>query len=115
MFQDFIGKGASNRDKDELYCSSRARVNKYLLLVIAGKWVGESEKAIREVFRKAYGASPCVLFFDEIDSIAVKRGNESRNVNDRILSQFLVEMDGISIQKQVFSISNVDCCNSSYK
>ena len=53
------------------------------------KWVGESEKAVREVFRKARAASPSILFFDEIDAIGVKRGGEEGSVGDRVLSQLL--------------------------
>ncbi|KAJ3026881.1 UNVERIFIED_CONTAM: spermatogenesis associated protein 5 [Siphonaria sp. JEL0065] len=59
------------------------------------KWVGESEKAIRDIFKKARAASPSVIFFDEIDSIAVRRGNDNGSVSDRVLSQLLNEMDGI--------------------
>ncbi|KAI8908834.1 P-loop containing nucleoside triphosphate hydrolase protein [Powellomyces hirtus] len=59
------------------------------------KWVGESEKAVREVFRKARAASPSIVFFDEIDALAVRRGGEETSVADRVLSQLLAEMDGI--------------------
>jgi len=61
------------------------------------KWVGESEKGIREVFRKARQASPCVVFFDEIDSVAPKRltGEGDAHVGQRIVSQLLTEMDGL--------------------
>lgn len=61
------------------------------------KWVGESEKAVREVFRKARAASPSIVFFDEIDALTVKRGSDGSgtSVADRVLSQLLNEMDGI--------------------
>ncbi|KAL1914765.1 uncharacterized protein VTP21DRAFT_8023 [Calcarisporiella thermophila] len=61
------------------------------------KWVGESEKAVREVFRKARAASPSIVFFDEIDALAVRRGAEgdTSSVADRVLSQLLNELDGI--------------------
>ncbi|KAI8811343.1 P-loop containing nucleoside triphosphate hydrolase protein [Cladochytrium replicatum] len=63
------------------------------------KWVGESEKAVREVFRKARAASPSIIFFDEIDALGVRRGLEGggsgTSVSDRVLSQLLSEMDGI--------------------
>ncbi|KAJ3164659.1 hypothetical protein HDU88_005087 [Geranomyces variabilis] len=59
------------------------------------KWVGDSEKAVREVFRKARAASPSIVFFDEIDALAVRRGGEETSVADRVLSQLLAEMDGI--------------------
>ncbi|MCE8426584.1 MAG: CDC48 family AAA ATPase [Candidatus Methanoperedens sp.] len=60
------------------------------------KWVGESEKAVRETFRKAKQAAPCVIFFDEIDSIAPSRGTGSdSHVTERVVSQLLSEIDGI--------------------
>ncbi|KAI8619721.1 P-loop containing nucleoside triphosphate hydrolase protein [Chytriomyces sp. MP71] len=59
------------------------------------KWVGESEKAVRDIFKKARAASPSVIFFDEIDAIAVRRGSDNGSVSDRVLSQLLNEMDGI--------------------
>ncbi|MBE9547390.1 MAG: CDC48 family AAA ATPase, partial [Proteobacteria bacterium] len=63
---------------------------------ILSKWVGESEKGIREVFKKAKQASPCIIFFDEIDSVVPRRGSEAAShVVDRVISQFLTELDGI--------------------
>ncbi len=64
---------------------------------IFSKWVGESEKAIREVFRKARMAAPAVIFFDEIDSILPRRGIGfgDSGVSERVISQLLTEMDGI--------------------
>ncbi|KAL6072620.1 AAA+-type ATPase [Balamuthia mandrillaris] len=62
------------------------------------KWVGESERAVREVFRKARAASPSIVFFDEIDAIATHRGagdEGTSSVTDRVLSQLLNEMNGI--------------------
>tara|TARA_B100002003_G_C14085861_1_gene522334 strand:- start:684 stop:1439 length:756 start_codon:yes stop_codon:yes gene_type:complete len=60
------------------------------------KWVGESEKAVRETFRKARQASPCIIFFDEIDAIAPKRGTGSdSHVTERVISQLLTELDGL--------------------
>ncbi|RIB15032.1 P-loop containing nucleoside triphosphate hydrolase protein [Gigaspora rosea] len=62
------------------------------------KWVGESEKAVREVFRKARAASPSIIFFDEIDALTVKRSTDvgsGISVADRVLSQLLNELDGI--------------------
>ncbi|HEU4605226.1 MAG TPA: CDC48 family AAA ATPase [Nitrososphaera sp.] len=65
---------------------------------LLSKWVGESEKGIREIFRRARQASPCVIFFDEIDSVAPMRGGEGGGVGgaERIVSQILTEIDGIS-------------------
>jgi len=63
---------------------------------LLSKWVGESEKAVREVFKKARQASPCIIFFDEIDSIAPRRGaNSDSNVTERVVNQLLTEMDGL--------------------
>ena len=60
------------------------------------KWVGESEKAVRETFRKARQASPCVIFMDEIDSITPARGSgDDNHVSERVISQLLTEMDGL--------------------
>lgn len=63
---------------------------------LLSKWIGESEKGIREIFRRARQASPCVIFFDEIDSIAPTRGMEGGGGGERIVSQILTEIDGIS-------------------
>jgi len=63
---------------------------------LLSKWVGESERGIREVFRKAKQASPCIVFFDEIDALAPSRGGGSdAHVTERVVSQLLAEMDGI--------------------
>ncbi|MFP3204903.1 MAG: AAA family ATPase [Metallosphaera yellowstonensis] len=63
-------------------------------------WVGETERAIREVFKRARQASPTVIFFDEIDAIATVRGSDPNRVTDRALSQMLTEMDGVSSRKE---------------
>jgi len=66
------------------------------------KWVGESERGVREVFRKAKQASPCVVFFDELDALAPRRGaSGDSHVTERVVSQFLAEMDGIEELKGV--------------
>jgi len=63
---------------------------------LLSKWVGESERGIREVFRRARQASPCVIFFDEIDSLAPIRGlGGDSQVSERVVSQLLTELDGI--------------------
>ena len=63
---------------------------------ILSKWVGESEKAIREIFSKARQAAPCIIFFDEIDSIVPRRGARyDSGVTDRIVNQLLTELDGL--------------------
>ncbi len=70
---------------------------------ILSKWVGESERAIREIFKRARMAAPCVIFFDEIDAIAPMRGMRygDSGVTDRIVNQLLAEMDGIEKLKNV--------------
>lgn len=69
-------------------------------------WVGESESNVRDIFAKARAAAPCVLFFDELDSIATKRGSNAGDsgVGDRVINQLLTEMDGIGVKKNVFVI-----------
>jgi transitional endoplasmic reticulum ATPase len=63
---------------------------------LLSKWVGESERGIREIFRRARQASPCVIFFDEIDSIAPLRGAGGETVvTERVVSQLLTELDGM--------------------
>ena len=63
---------------------------------LLSKWVGESERGIREIFRRARQASPCVIFFDEIDSIAPSRGAGGETaVTERVVSQLLTELDGM--------------------
>ncbi|MHA2249578.1 MAG: CDC48 family AAA ATPase [Candidatus Kariarchaeaceae archaeon] len=70
---------------------------------LLSKWVGESEKGVREIFRKARSASPCVIFFDEIDSIASSRSLSSSDsgVTKRVVSQLLTEIDGLEEMKGV--------------
>ena len=69
---------------------------------LLSKWVGESEKGVREVFKKAKQASPCIIFFDELDALAPRRGAGSdSHVTERVVSQFLAEMDGIEELKGV--------------
>jgi transitional endoplasmic reticulum ATPase len=70
-------------------------------------WFGESEANVREIFDKARQSAPCVLFFDELDSIAVQRGSSSGDAGgaaDRVLNQLLTEMDGMNAKKTVFII-----------
>lgn len=63
---------------------------------LLSKWVGESEKGVREIFRKARQAAPCIIFFDEIDSLAPKRsGGDSSHVSENVVSQILTEIDGL--------------------
>ncbi|GME71500.1 unnamed protein product [Ambrosiozyma monospora] len=61
---------------------------------ILNKYIGASEQSVRELFERASAAKPCILFFDEFDSIAPKRGHDSTGVTDRIVNQLLTQMDG---------------------
>jgi len=70
-------------------------------------WFGESEANVRDVFEKARQAAPCVLFFDELDSIAQQRGGshgDGGGAADRVMNQLLTEMDGVGSKKNVFII-----------
>lgn len=74
---------------------------------VLSKWFGESEAGIRDIFDKARAASPCILFFDELDSIAKARGGsmgDAGGAGDRVINQMLTEMDGVQEQKMVFFI-----------
>ena len=73
---------------------------------LISKWVGESEKGVREVFRKARQAAPCVVFFDEIDAIAPRRGGSEGDghATERVISQMLTELDGLEDLKGVVVI-----------
>lgn len=68
-------------------------------------WFGESEANVRDLFDKARQSAPCVLFFDELDSIASQRGSggggDGGGAGDRVLNQMLTEMDGITSKKTV--------------
>ncbi len=73
---------------------------------LLSKWVGESEKGVREIFRHAKQAAPCIVFFDEIDSMAPRRGGgNDGNVGDRVIAQLLTEMDGIEGREGVIVLA----------
>jgi len=74
---------------------------------LLSKYVGESEKAIREVFRKAKMAAPCIIFFDEFESIAPSRGRYTSDsgVSEKVLSQFLTELDGLEVNRDIVVIA----------
>jgi transitional endoplasmic reticulum ATPase len=71
---------------------------------LLSKWVGESEKAIRQVFRKARTSAPSIIFFDEIDSLAPKRGRDQSGVTERVVNQLLTELDGLESLNDVVII-----------
>ena len=73
---------------------------------LLNKWVGESEKGVREIFKKARQVSPCIIFFDEIDAIAGVRGRDSgSNVTERIVNTMLTEIDGLEELNDVVVIA----------
>ncbi|KAJ1556445.1 Peroxisome biosynthesis protein pex1 [Cladochytrium tenue] len=61
---------------------------------LLNKYIGASEKSVRDLFERAQAAKPCVLFFDEFESVAPRRGNDNTGVTDRVVNQFLTQMDG---------------------
>ena len=73
---------------------------------LLSKGVGDSEKHVREVFRKARQSAPCIIFFDELDALFPKRGSisDSTHVTESVLSQFLTELDGVEELREVFVI-----------
>jgi transitional endoplasmic reticulum ATPase len=69
-------------------------------------WVGESEKGVRKIFKKARQVAPCVVFFDELDAIAPKRGTEiGNNTTERMVNQLLTELDGVEALNEVVFIA----------
>ncbi|NVM36676.1 MAG: CDC48 family AAA ATPase [Candidatus Lokiarchaeota archaeon] len=73
---------------------------------LLSKWVGESAKAVREIFRKARSAAPCIIFFDEIDAIASRRSESSASkVNEQVVAQLLTEIDGLEELRNVVLIA----------
>jgi len=76
---------------------------------LLSKYVGESEKAVREVFQKAKQVSPAIIFFDEMDALAPKRSNgDSNRVSERVVSQLLTELDGIEELVDVFVLASTN-------
>jgi len=76
---------------------------------IFSKWVGESEKSVREIFRKARQAAPSIIYFDEIDAISSGRGSvQGSHIYDSIVNQILVEMDGIENRKGIIIIASTN-------
>ncbi|KAL5231929.1 hypothetical protein ABZP36_030705 [Zizania latifolia] len=69
---------------------------------LLNKYIGSSEQSVRDFFAKAAAAAPCLLFFDEFDSIAPQRGTHSAGVSDRVVNQFLTELDGVESLSGVF-------------
>jgi ribosome biogenesis ATPase len=72
---------------------------------LLNKYVGESERAVRTLFARARAASPCVLFFDELDSLAPRRGGEGNQASERVVNQLLTEMDGLESRSATFVVA----------
>ncbi|MGH7892849.1 MAG: AAA family ATPase, partial [Thermodesulfobacteriota bacterium] len=73
---------------------------------LLSKYVGESEQAVREVFKKAKQVAPCIVFFDEIDALAPpRRGSDGTRVSERVVSQLLTEMDGVEDLREVLILA----------
>ncbi|MCK4652329.1 MAG: AAA family ATPase, partial [Methanosarcinales archaeon] len=72
---------------------------------LLSKWIGESEKAIRETFKKAKQVAPAIIFFDELDALAPVRGTDTSRVTDRVLNQLLTEMDGLQSLQEVVVVA----------
>ncbi|CAM9142566.1 unnamed protein product [Discosporangium mesarthrocarpum] len=72
------------------------------------KYVGESEKSVRQVFQRARASSPCIIFFDELDALCPRRGGgggEGGGVSERVVNQLLTEMDGLEARRNVFVVA----------
>jgi peroxin-1 len=72
---------------------------------LLNKYIGASEENVRALFARAAAAAPCVLFFDEFDSIAPKRGGDSTGVTDRVVNQFLCQLDGVEGREGVYVLA----------
>lgn len=72
---------------------------------LLNKYVGESEKAVRQLFIRARNSSPCIIFFDELDALCPKRSMDNNAATERVVNQLLTEMDGLEERKQVFIIA----------
>ncbi|MBN3317830.1 NVL protein, partial [Atractosteus spatula] len=69
---------------------------------VSGSYVGESERAVRQVFQRGRNSAPCVIFFDEIDALCPRRSDHESGASVRVVNQLLTEMDGLEARKQVF-------------
>lgn len=72
---------------------------------LLNKYVGESERAVRQLFQRAQASSPCVVFFDELDALCPKRGGEGGISSERVVNQLLTEMDGLNSRQHVYVIA----------
>jgi peroxin-1 len=93
-----------------MLASAVARETKLNFITIKGpellnKYIGASEEATRMVFQRASQARPCVLFFDEFDAIAPRRGSSSTGVTDRVVNQLLTQLDGVEALTGVYVLA----------
>ena len=92
-----------------LLAKAVARESKANFIAVNGpellnKYVGESEKAVRQLFQRARDSAPCIIFFDEIDSLCASRGNDNQ-ATERVVNQLLTELNGLQERKQVYVIA----------
>ena len=102
--------GAPGTGKTLLAKAVAAEAESNFILVkgpeLLSKWVGESEKAVREIFKKARQTSPTIIFFDEIDALAPRRGVGGENrVSERVVNQMLTEIDGLEEMHDVVIVA----------
>ncbi|GAB6019304.1 Peroxisome biosynthesis protein pex1 [Chamberlinius hualienensis] len=72
---------------------------------LLSKYIGASEQAVRDLFERAANAKPCIIFFDEFDSLAPRRGHDNTGVTDRVVNQLLTQMDGVEGRKDVYVLA----------
>lgn len=72
---------------------------------LLSKWVGDSERGVRELFRRARSAAPSIIFFDEIDALAARRGSDQNATTDRVVAQLLTELDGVEEMRDVYVLA----------
>jgi peroxin-1 len=101
--------GPSGCGKTNLARAVAARCKLALLSVkgpeLLNKYIGASEQAVRDLFERAAGMAPCVLFFDEFESLAPRRGADNTGVTDRVVNQFLTQLDGVETLSGVFVLA----------
>lgn len=72
---------------------------------LLNKYIGQSEQSVRDIFERASGAAPCIVFFDEFESIAPRRGSDSTGVTDRVVNQMLCQLDGVESREGVYILA----------
>jgi ribosome biogenesis ATPase len=72
---------------------------------LLNKYVGESERAVRQVFQRAQASKPCIIFFDELDALCPRRGLSENQVTERVVNQLLIELDGLNQRSEIFVVA----------